>query len=195
MEKNAELETRIKKKNKELAESEKVHEKQQFHIETLNMMTKYQVVFLKLEASLKKIVSNNEVRDELRKRRGFMRLAENALKAHAVSQKTRALINAKTERVFGNLSKIANKLDQGVSNAFNKWRFHIECKKQEEALLYSKNKKVQTITDEISRYSKKLENLSKRKDDLDNDIKDLQARKKEQQEYLKDLEQEKQSLE
>lgn len=99
IEKNSELETKIRKKTKELAESEKMHEKQQFHIETLNMMTKYQVVFLKLEASLKKIVANNEWRDELRKRRGFMRFAENALKAHAVSRKTKDLITAKTERV------------------------------------------------------------------------------------------------
>lgn len=99
LDKNSEIDSKIRKKTKELAESEKMHEKQQFHIETLNMMTKYQVVFLKLEASLKKIVANNEWRDELRKRRGFMRFAENALKSHAVSRKTRDLVTVKTERV------------------------------------------------------------------------------------------------
>lgn len=65
----------------------------------MNMMTKYQVVFLKLEASLKKIIANNEWRDEQRKRRGFLKFAENAFKNSTLQKKTRDLINAKTERV------------------------------------------------------------------------------------------------
>ena len=44
-------------------------------------MTKYQVVFLKLESSLKKIVANNTWREEISKRRAFHKFAENALKA------------------------------------------------------------------------------------------------------------------
>jgi len=74
-------------KQDELKGQEKSYEKKQFHLDTINMMTKYQIVFLKLETSLKKIMANNEWRNELRKRRGFMKFAENALKTNIINNK------------------------------------------------------------------------------------------------------------
>lgn len=62
-------------------------------------MTKYQIVFLKLESSLKKIIANNELRDELRKRRGFAKFSENAVQQKAIQEKTRDLVTVKTARV------------------------------------------------------------------------------------------------
>ena len=159
------------------------------------MMTKYQVVFLKLETSLKKIISSNEWREEQRKRRGFLKMAENAVKSHAVSKKTRQLINAKTERVCSNLVKISEKFNLNIIKSFNEWRAYTDFRKAEENVLHANNKKLAEISDNVEKNQKKLESLSKRKDDLENDLKDLKKRKKEQQDYLKDLENEKQSLE
>jgi hypothetical protein len=58
-------------------------EKKIFHIETLNMMTKYQIVFLKLEASVYKIVATNKARKELSindtYKKAFSKFRENAM--------------------------------------------------------------------------------------------------------------------
>ena len=122
-------------------------------------------------------------------------MAENAVKEHAVSKKTRQLINAKTERACNNLVKISEKFNFSIIKSFNEWKIYTEFRKAEDNILYSNNKKIAEINDNIDKNQKKLESLNKRKDDLENDLKDLKKRKKEQQEYLKDLENEKQSLE
>jgi hypothetical protein len=179
-------------KLKDLKEQEKVHEKQQFHLDTMNMMTKYQIVFLKLETSIKKIVSNNEWRNELRKRRGFMKLTENAIRAKLVSEKTNQLINAKTERVCNNLSSIANKCNFKVARALDIWKLHTEYQKKEQRVFNVKNKKLKAVNNDIEKGMKKLESLTKKKD---NDLESLKQRIQEHNDHIKQLEQQKQSLE
>jgi len=71
LEQNAIIEHKLSRKNNNSKEQTASYEKKQFHLDTINMMTKYQIVFLKLETSLKKICANNEWRNELRKRKGF----------------------------------------------------------------------------------------------------------------------------
>ncbi len=92
-------------------EHNKVFEQKQFQLDTMNMMTKYQIVFLKLETSLKKIMANNEWRNEVRKRKGFQKFRENAVKHRIIKEKTESMINAKTERVLKNLLRIKEKAD------------------------------------------------------------------------------------
>jgi len=125
IEKNAILEHKINLKKGDSQEQAKGYEKKQFHLDTINMMTKYQIVFLKLETSLKKIMANNEWRNELRKRRGFMKFAENAFKNNILTKKTKSLVNAKTERVCNNLIRIAQKRDIR-SKYFMKLKLHSE---------------------------------------------------------------------
>lgn len=47
------------------------HKQAVLHIETLNMMTKYQLVYLKLETQLKKILQSLDTRHRMRLKRGF----------------------------------------------------------------------------------------------------------------------------
>lgn len=59
---NNKLEVKIQEENSILMELDEEQEQKVFKIETMNMMTKYQIVFLKLEACTHKIMANNEAR-------------------------------------------------------------------------------------------------------------------------------------
>ena len=41
------------------------------HVETMNMMTKYQLVYVKLESSMLKIMQNMDAKRRMRLKRGF----------------------------------------------------------------------------------------------------------------------------
>lgn len=49
------------------------------HIETLNMMTKYQLVFVKLETTMFKICANIEAKKKLRVKKGFLSFKNNVV--------------------------------------------------------------------------------------------------------------------
>lgn len=69
----------------------------------------------------------------------------------------------------------------GTARAFNKWKIHTECIKKEESKLYSKNKKLKSVTSQIEKAQKKLDLLN--------------SKKAEQDEFMKNLEQEQSLLE
>ena len=58
------------------------HQKQVMQAETLNMMTKYQFVFTKIEASVKTVLNSNKMRELRMKQKAFDRFRGNAVAAN-----------------------------------------------------------------------------------------------------------------
>ncbi len=58
--------------------NEEEHKQSLLHIETLNMMTKYQLVFIKLETTIYKIAANIDARKKIRVRKAFNYFRQNA---------------------------------------------------------------------------------------------------------------------
>ena len=56
------------------------------HIETLDMMTKYQLVFVRLEAAMKRIVENDEAKKRLRLKRGFQAFKNHSYEINVVDR-------------------------------------------------------------------------------------------------------------
>lgn len=74
------------------------------HVETLNMMTKYQLVYVKLETAILKILATIKARRQLRVRRVFHKLKANAQHYRAKQNNKRRLVLLKfrstLERLF-----------------------------------------------------------------------------------------------
>jgi predicted site-specific integrase-resolvase len=69
------------------------------HIETLDMMTKYQLVFVRLEAAMKRIVQNDEAKKRLRLKRGFQAFKNHSYEVSVVDRahKKQQLVCSKFE--------------------------------------------------------------------------------------------------
>lgn len=78
-ENTSELESKLSEKEEQLSKLEEAQEKKVIDLETMNMMTKYQIVYLKLETSLKKITTTLQARMLMRKQRAFEKMRMNAV--------------------------------------------------------------------------------------------------------------------
>ena len=69
------------------------------HIETLNMMTKYQLVYVRLETQMRRIIENVEAKQRLRLKRGFQAFKTHRYEMQVVDRalKRRKLVCAKFE--------------------------------------------------------------------------------------------------
>ena len=84
------------------------------HIETLNMMTKYQLVFLKLETALTKMTTNIEERRRLRVRIFFNKFRENALVGRLLIAKRQSFLTARIRNTLSELFQKARTGKAGV---------------------------------------------------------------------------------
>ena len=80
----------------------------------MNMMTKYQMVYLRLEASLKNIIQNKEARMRMRLKRSFQAFKTNAFELSKVDQirKKKVLVYTKVELVLGSMIKAVTRYQQ-----------------------------------------------------------------------------------
>jgi len=81
-------------------------EKKVFKIETMNMMTKYQIVFLKLEACTHKIMANNEARKRMKVNIAFRKWKEQTVVERTQLQYTSIEVANRMMTAFKNLAKI-----------------------------------------------------------------------------------------
>mmetsp|Transcript_21837 Transcript_21837/g.19373 ORF Transcript_21837/g.19373 Transcript_21837/m.19373 type:complete len:224 (-) Transcript_21837:53-724(-) len=132
---------------------------------------------------------NGETNSE--KGKDLNKFLENATKAKTLEDKTKNMIDAKTERVCKNLIRIAKKGDI-KTKYFKKLKMHSECQKKEQRILNVKHKKLKSIHDEIYNLRKKLDSLTKKKD---NNVESLQRKIIEHQENIERLQMQKQNLE
>jgi hypothetical protein len=65
------------------------------HLETENMMTKYQIVYSKLETCLVNLDKTSELYNRQRIARGFHKFAENAAKQRQITSDRKRLVGLK----------------------------------------------------------------------------------------------------
>ena len=58
------------------------HQKQVLQAETLNMMTKYQLVFAKIECQVNRVLNSNKLREMRAQQKAFQRMKRNAQDGH-----------------------------------------------------------------------------------------------------------------
>jgi phosphoenolpyruvate carboxylase len=71
------------------------------HQQTMNMMTKYQLVFIKLETTLHKISKNIVERNKMRQRKGLMAFKRNARLSEKQVAKKQILVALKLKHQLG----------------------------------------------------------------------------------------------
>ena len=92
------------------------------HLETLNMMTKYQLVFIKLETSLMKVFSNERMRGIIQIQRRFVQWRHNTERIKN-SQKGRSItvLNNFKSKMASMISQYKEKQRIRTSRLFHKW--------------------------------------------------------------------------
>lgn len=137
------------------------------HIETLNMMTKYQLVFLKLETALSKMSTNMEERRRLRVRLFFNKFRENALVGRLLIAKRQSLLTA---RIRSTLSELFQKVRTGkagvLKRALNTWKVRTKQLKKSEEVEQKSQKRQWELDEQRRRIERRLEEARKRKEEI-----------------------------
>ena len=112
------------------------HQKQVLQAETLNMMTKYQLVFAKIECQVNRVLNSNKLREMKIEQRAFDRMKRNAQDRSIRSSYLTHLINL---RMQGNIGvKIINRYQanrmRALRKAFENWRLRSDAAKVIERL-------------------------------------------------------------
>ena len=96
--------------------------------ETLNMMTKYQFVFTKIEASVKTVLNSNKMRQLRMKQKAFDRLKKNAVTANRRINVNSQLIFLKMKSNIGVqiLARYQQSRQRNLQKAFQNWKIHSE---------------------------------------------------------------------
>ena len=100
------------------------------------MMTKYQIVFLKLETSLFNIVETERVRRQMRIKRAFLKMKQNRDDFNTVSNQRKRLAVLKFECNLGKMCNVLQRyrLKQVAVRGFVKWNLFTKMQAQSSKL-------------------------------------------------------------
>lgn len=193
---NRKTEVKIQEENQILMQLDEEQEKKVFKIETMNMMTKYQIVFLKLEACTHKIMANNEARKRMKVNIAFRKWKEQTVVERTQLQYTSIEVANRMMTAFKNLAKIkqSQKSGEGLRRAFEKWRIQSKVGRLMHTMNEKKQRKIERIETDIEKKTARTSKLMKQKKDIEGEIDELRRMKDEQRLYLKDLIERKETL-
>jgi len=140
-------------------------------VETLNMMTKYQLVFVKLETAMKKIITSIEARKRLRLKRGFQAFKNHNFEFKVAGKliKRRKLVCAKFELSLEMMMAAINRYHERVhvGEAFRRLKEHFMTIKASEASRQKHLKKMNDMQQDLVKSIKRIEGLTTKQEELD----------------------------
>ena len=156
------------------------------------MMTKYQLVFVKLETAMKKIIASIEARKRLRLKRGFQAFKNNNFEFKVADKlnKRRKLVCARFELTLEMMLAAFNRYHERshLSEAFRTMKEHSLTIKASEASRQKHLKKMTDMQQDLVKSIKKIENLNSKQEEIDQESSLTKKKITEQQRYQKDLE-------
>ena len=135
------------------------------------MMTKYQLVFVKLETAMKKIITSIEARKRLRLKRGFQAFKNNNFEYKVADRlnKRRKLVCTKfeltIEMMLGAVSRYHERAY--LSEAFRCLKEHSMTIKGSEVSRQKHLKKMTDMQQDLVKSIKKIENLNSKQEEID----------------------------
>jgi hypothetical protein len=131
------------------------------------MMTKYQLVFVKLETTLYKILATLAARKRLRLRKAFYQFRTNALTHRAQEQRNtnkKMLVYLKFKNTLAKFTKVLVRQQQrcGLQLAMARLRLNTEARREESKVRQKNNKKMNEVQQELVAAIKKLDSLTNR---------------------------------
>jgi len=163
-----ELKEKLKSVSNTLREQQEEHKGQLLHIETISMMTKYQLVFIKMESALIKVAHIIKNKDSVSLAQGFLRILQ-------YSKTSSALRKYKTQLVYYNVKENTEKLVNSLGNLqkgallkgfkaiwlnSKSWKTFREFKDEKDKLVKTYNEALSSKDREIAMYVKKIEDLN-----------------------------------
>ena len=107
------------------------HQKQVLQAETLNMMTKYQLVFAKIECQVNRVLNSNKVRELKLVQRAFDRMRSNAQSGQLRHNYQAHMINLRFQGNVGvqMLNRYQTNRARALKRAFESWRLATDAAK------------------------------------------------------------------
>ncbi len=134
-------------------------------------MTKYQLVFVKLETAMKKIITSIEARKRLRLKRGFQAFKNNNFEYKVADRlnKRRKLVCAKFELTLEMMLGAIGRYQERayISEAFRCLKEHSMTIKASEVSRQKHLKKMTDMQQDLVKSIKKIENLNSKQEELD----------------------------
>jgi len=164
----AELKKKLKATTASLREQQDEHKNQLLHLETVSMMTKYQLVFIKMESSLIKVAHIVKNKESTHIAQAFHRILLHNKTTHELRKYKTQLIYHNVKDNTERMSRaLANLYKGSLSRGFKAIYFTAETWKNERLLKNEKEKYAKTFSEalankdkEIASYIKKIEELN-----------------------------------
>jgi len=189
------LAEQLQKQKVSLKQQQEEHRATMLHTETLSMMTKYQLVFVKLESSLLRISKTNQYKEHSRLKKGFQAFHMNKL-SKKVSEKYSAQLIFQDFRVsLRNLKRISERRSATTQQTFfHRWQRQILVEKVSTAISVKYTNKYQEIQKSIAQKNGEIDRL--RNDSKQSEV-TLKALMKKEEDYhirIRELEGNEESL-
>eukprot|EP00347_Sterkiella_histriomuscorum_P017905 403347531 len=190
---NEELANQITEQMERNKSLEEEHKQNLLHIETLNMMTKYQLVFVKLETLMHKILQNIDARKKMRIKKAFQAFRFNSQgqrQQEKKLQQKKRLVLLKFQNTLTNFCEAMQRYTNRahVQAAFREMKLRYEAYKQEEVIKQKNRKKVQELQQELVLTIKKLESVNGKQIEIESEFENTKRKISDQQRYMKELE-------
>lgn len=162
------------KKEKRLKEE---HKSAVLQAETVNMMTKYQLVFVKMENQFAKIFNNNKLRNIKFKQDAFHKVKRCAiLKQSEVGFKAQMIFERFRNKTLNHLINLySRKLVQEKHLAFQKWRLMVEMPKVQSSIEESQQKEIDVLKQKSHQREKELSDKETGCKQKENQLKQLHS--------------------
>ena len=145
------------------------HQKQVLQAETLNMMTKYQLVFAKIECQVNRVLNSNKLRELNLQQRAFNRMKGNAQQGHVRESYLTHLIHLRLKSNLGvkMLARLQTNRLRGLRKAFEGWRLRSDAAKVIERI----QKAIEAeLANKQSKNNKLIQALKGKQDDLKREL-------------------------
>jgi len=119
---NEELKLQIADQMDRNKHTEEEHRQNLLHIETLNMMTKYQLVYIKLETAIYKILATNEAKKKIQLKKAFGQFKMNATHGDRFRDKKRKFVIQIFKANLNKLQDVSGSLEKKrLQKFFKRW--------------------------------------------------------------------------
>jgi hypothetical protein len=166
---NPKLKDKLVKANRTIQKQQEDYKAQVLHIETISMMTKYQLVFIKMEASLIKMAHTIRTRENFNLASTFATINSFSRAMKLIKQYKTTLIyqglKTKLETLIRALTKLKRK---AVSKSFNQLLTKHKLYRMEKKFREEKDKVVATFHDTMNGKDKEIATLMKKVSEANN---------------------------
>jgi len=167
----ADLKEKIKQATASLREQQDENKAQILHIETISMMTKYQLVFIKMESALLKVAHIIKNKESSNATNAFQKILEHSKASQTIKKYRTQLIYYNLKDNTQTLTTAINNLYKGcMLKGFKAIWLKSKAWKTEKLYKEEKDKYLKTLNDAIIAKDKEIAQYAKKIDELNNSV-------------------------